>query len=223
MSYLSEQVKINNAQIGIALDGDGDRIMLVDENGSIVDGDAILYILSQNISDKNIGVVGTAMTNMAYENKYKELNIPFVRAKVGDKYVMEELVKNNYKIGGESSGHIINLNYSTTGDGLLTALQLLAIFSKNKEKNVSEYQADLQLMNQCMINVPLNNKVKNEELSLLYNDIFEVEERLKNNGRVLLRPSGTEPVLRVMVEAKEEKIAKLEAEYLVKKVKEKLI
>ena len=223
MSYLSEQVKINNAQIGIALDGDGDRIMLVDEDGNTVDGDAILYILSQNISDKNIGVVGTAMTNMAYENKYKELNIPFVRAKVGDKYVMEELVKNNYKIGGESSGHIINLNYSTTGDGLLTALQLLAIFSKNKEKNVSEYQADIQLMSQCMINVPLNNKVKKEDIDLLSSDIFEVEERLKNNGRVLLRPSGTEPVLRVMVEAKEEKIAKLEAEYLVKKVKEKLI
>jgi phosphoglucosamine mutase len=222
--YISKAVLDSKADFGIALDGDGDRIMLVDEKGQEIDGDSILYILSQynDVSGGTKGVVGTAMTNMAYENEYKRLNIPFVRAKVGDKYVLEQLAKNNYKIGGESSGHIINLNYGTTGDGLLTALQLLAIFSQNK-KAVSKFHSNIELMQQTMINVPLTSKVGADELSTLIEDVSVVEKRLGDSGRVLLRPSGTEPVLRVMVEATDKNIATKEAQYLVEKVKQKLV
>ena len=221
---ISKAVLEHGADIGISLDGDGDRIMLVDEKGQEIDGDAILYILSQYnaVSGGTNGVVGTVMTNAAYENEYKRLNIPFVRAKVGDRYVMEQLANNNYKLGGESSGHIINLNHGTTGDGLLTALQLLAVLSQDN-KPVSEFQSGFELMKQTMINVPLTSKVSADELSTLITDVTDVEKRLGDNGRVLLRPSGTEPVLRVMVEATDKAIATKEAEYLVEKVKQKLV
>ncbi|APC97448.1 phosphoglucosamine mutase [Francisella frigiditurris] len=220
---ISEAVLKNKADLGIALDGDGDRIIIVDEKGQEIDGDAILYILSNytKVSGSTAGVVGTAMTNMSYENEYKKQNIPFIRAKVGDRYVIEELVKNNYKLGGESSGHIINLNYGTTGDGLLTALQLLAILSL-ENKAVSELYSGVELMQQTMINVPLKSKVGADELSTLIEDVSTVEKRLGDNGRVLLRPSGTEPVLRVMVEATDKETATKEAEFLVEKVKSKL-
>ena len=214
----------NKADLGIALDGDGDRIIIVDENGDEIDGDGILNIISQysDICGGTDGIVGTQMTNMSYENHYKANDIPFIRSKVGDRYVLEDLVKYDYKIGGESSGHIINLNFGTTGDGLFTAIQLLAIFSQHS-KPVSKFKLQGKLMQQTLINVPLNKKVTSEGLAKLKSDVDEVENRLASRGRVLLRPSGTEPVLRVMVEANDKTLATEEAKYLVEKVKQKLV
>ncbi|MBK2077012.1 phosphoglucosamine mutase, partial [Francisella orientalis] len=175
-----------------------------------------------NICGGTIGIVGTQMTNMSYENHYKANNIPFIRSKVGDRYVLEDLVKHGYKIGGESSGHVINLNFGTTGDGLSTAIQLLAIFSQS-DKPVSAFKLPGELMQQTMINVPLNFKVTSDDLAKLVGDVAKAEERLGSRGRVLLRPSGTEPVLRVMVEADAKDLATKEAEHLVEKVKQKLV
>ncbi|KEI35131.1 phosphoglucosamine mutase [Francisella sp. W12-1067] len=221
---ISKAVLEYKADLGVALDGDGDRIIIVDETGSEIDGDGILNIISQysDICGGTKGIVGTQMTNMSYENHYRKNNVPFIRSKVGDRYVLEDLVKYDYKIGGESSGHVINLNFGTTGDGLLTAIQLLAIFSQI-DKPVSHFKLKDKLMQQTLINVPLEKKVTKEDLLKLSIDIEEVENRLADRGRVLLRPSGTEPVLRVMVEADDKDLATLEAEYLAKQVKQKLI
>ncbi|AEI35506.1 phosphoglucosamine mutase [Francisella salina] len=224
ISNIQKAVKEHNADLGISLDGDADRIIIVDENAQEIDGDGILNIIAQysDICGGTAGIVGTQMTNMSYENHYKSNNMSFIRSKVGDRYVLEDLVKHGYKIGGESSGHVINLNFGTTGDGLSTAIQLLAIFSQN-DKPVSAFKLDDELMQQTMINVPLNFKVTSDHLAKLASDVAEVEERLSNRGRVLLRPSGTEPVLRVMVEADNKNLATKEAEYLVEKVKQKLV
>ncbi|APC92319.1 MULTISPECIES: phosphoglucosamine mutase [Francisella] len=224
ISNIKKAVKEHNADLGISLDGDADRIIIVDENGQEIDGDGILNILAQysDICGGTKGIVGTQMTNMSYENHYKANNIPFIRSKVGDRYVLEDLVKYGYKIGGESSGHVINLNFGTTGDGLFTAIQLLAVFSQ-ADKPVSEFKLQGELMQQALINVPLNKKVTSQDLEKVAGDVNDVERRLGNRGRVLLRPSGTEPVLRVMVEADDKNLATNEAEYLVGKVKQKLV
>jgi phosphoglucosamine mutase len=213
----------HKADLGISLDGDADRIMIVDEKGCVIDGDGILNIISQfsDICGGKNGIVGTQMTNMSYENHYKKNNIPFIRSKVGDRYVLEDLVKYGYKIGGESSGHVINLNFGTTGDGLFTAVQLLAVFSQHN-KPVSQFKLQCELMQQTLINVPLVKKVTSKDLENLADDVAQVEKELASHGRVLLRPSGTEPVLRVMVEADDKELAQKYAEYLVEKVKEKI-
>ncbi len=220
---VAKAVLEHKADLGISLDGDADRIMIVDEKGCEIDGDGILNIISQyaDICGGTDGIVGTQMTNMSYENHYKKNNIPFIRSKVGDRYVLEDLVKYGYKIGGESSGHVINLNFGTTGDGLFTAVQLLAVFSQH-DKPVSEFKLQGELMQQTLINVPLAKKVTSEDLENLADDVAEVEKELASHGRVLLRPSGTEPVLRVMVEADDKGLAQKYAEYLVEKVKEKI-
>jgi len=224
MDNIKKAMKEHNADLGISLDGDADRIIIVDENTHEIDGDGILNILAQysDICGGTDGIVGTQMTNMSYENHYKANNIPFIRSKVGDRYVLEDLKKYGYKIGGESSGHVINLNFVTTGDGLFTAIQLLAIFSQ-ANKPVSEFKLQGELMQQTLINVPLVYKVTTQDLEKVSNYVEDVEARLADNGRVLLRPSGTEPVLRVMVEANDKELATKEAEYLVEKVKQKLV
>lgn len=223
INNISKAVIDHKANLGISLDGDADRIMVVDEKGDVIDGDGILNIISQfsDICGGTDGIVGTQMTNMSYENHYKQNNISFIRAKVGDRYVLEDLVKYDYKIGGESSGHIINLNFGTTGDALFTAAQLLAIFSQH-DKPISQYKLQGELMQQTLINVPLSKKVTVNDLKILVDDIEHVENELSSHGRVLLRPSGTEPVLRVMVEADDKDLAQKHAEHLVKKVKEKI-
>jgi len=222
---LANLVLENNADLGISFDGDGDRIIAVDEKGNTIDGDMILYILASHpdVAGATTGVVGTLMTNMAFENKFSDENIGFIRAKVGDRYVMEQLNKNaGFNIGGESSGHIINTNHSTTGDGIITSLQLLAIFSKVAH-SASFYYNSIPTMQQVMINVELANTIGADEMSLLYSDVADAEKLLGSRGRVLLRPSGTEPVLRVMVEAENKGLAQKNAEMLAKKVKIKLI
>lgn len=220
---VAKAVLEHEADLGISLDGDADRIMIVDENGCEIDGDEILSIISQytDICGGTDGIVGTQMTNMSYENYYKQNDITFIRSKVGDRYVLEDLVKYGYKIGGESSGHIINLNFGTTGDGLFTAIHLLAIFSQHN-KPVSQFKMKGQLMQQVLINVSLAKKITTADLNQLTADVEEVEKALKDRGRVLLRPSGTEPVLRVMVEADTKDLAEKYAKYLVEKVKTKL-
>ncbi|AXA34519.1 phosphoglucosamine mutase [Francisella adeliensis] len=220
---IAKAVQEHNADLGISLDGDADRIMIVDEKGDLIDGDGILNIISQfsDICGGTDGIVGTQMTNMSYENHYKQNDIPFIRSKVGDRYVLEDLVKYGYKIGGESSGHVINLNFGTTGDALFTAAQLLAIFSQYN-KPVSQFKLAGELMQQVLINVPLAKKVTPKDLDKLANDVAQTETELASHGRVLLRPSGTEPVLRVMVEADDKGLAQKHAEYLVEKVKEKI-
>lgn len=219
LDALKTAVINQNADLGIAFDGDGDRIMLIDETGCVVDGDDILLALAKY--NENIpGVVGTVMTNLAIEQEFSKLNLPFKRAKVGDRYVMELLLENNWTLGGESSGHIIDLRYNSTGDGLTAALQILALLTK-VNKPLSTLMSS-QKMPQLMINVPLTKKLDANDMSLLIEDVSFVEKTLGSDGRVVLRPSGTEPVLRVMVEAKTVDLTKKWVDYLVEKVKEKL-
>ncbi len=219
LDALKTAVINQNADLGIAFDGDGDRIMLVDETGCVVDGDDILLALAKY--NENIpGVVGTVMTNLAIEQEFLKLHLPFKRAKVGDRYVMELLLENNWTLGGESSGHIIDLRYNSTGDGLTAALQILALLTK-VNKPLSTLISS-QKMPQLMVNVPLTKKLDANDMSLLIEDVSFVEKTLGSDGRVVLRPSGTEPVLRVMVEAKTVDLTKKWVDYLVEKVKEKL-
>ena len=218
LDLLRNLVITEGANLGIAFDGDGDRLMLIDDQGKTVDGDDILCILSKypDIVGKVSGVVGTIMTNLAIENDFKKRKINFQRAKVGDRYVLELLRKYNWSLGAEASGHVINLYYNTTGDALLTLLQILAIMAKT-DKSLSDL-SNIQKIPQVMINVPLRHQLDSSDLSLFIQDVRFVEKKLKNNGRVVLRPSGTESVLRIMVEAKYKADAQYWAEYLVGKV-----
>lgn len=219
LDALKTAVINQKADLGIAFDGDGDRIMLVDETGCVIDGDEILLVLAQH-SENISGVVGTVMTNLAIEQAFAKLELPFKRAKVGDRYVMELLLENNWALGGESSGHIIDLRYNSTGDGLMAALQILALLTK--ENKPLSALVGIQKMPQLMITVPLIKKLDANDMSLLIEDVSFVEKALGDDGRVVLRPSGTEPVLRVMVEAKTVDLTKKWVDYLVEKVKEKL-
>lgn len=193
------------ADIGIALDGDGDRVILVDENGKLINGDQILYIITKyRIDQKHMagGVVGTVMSNYALEKAIQKLDLYFVRTKVGDRYVLDALKKNGWRLGGEPSGHIVCLDKTTTGDGIVAALQVLAYMSM-KQLPLSELAKDLNLYPQVLLNVKTNNAsilMENENIKKLVEDI---ENKLAKKGRVLLRPSGTEPVIRVMVEGAE--------------------
>lgn len=219
LHQLKSAVIDQGAYLGIAFDGDGDRIMLLDETGCVVDGDDILLVLAKHTGNVQ-GVVGTVMTNLAIEQAFSKLGLPFKRAKVGDRYVMELLIENNWALGGESSGHIIDLRYNTTGDGLMAALQVLAFLSKAQQPLSA--LINIQKMPQLMVNVPLTKKLDANDMSLLIEDIRFVEKILSDDGRVVLRPSGTELVLRVMVEATTIELTKQWVNYLVKKVKEKL-
>ena len=201
---LRAHVLLERADVGIALDGDGDRLIMVDHRGEIVDGDEILYVLArarQNDGNLKGGVVGTLMTNLALEHSLDEMNIPFARAGVGDRYVMELLRKQGWELGGENSGHIICLDRVTTGDAIVAALAVLAVM-KSTGDSLARLRADMQLYPQVLLNVPVSKKVDLSEHDEIQTAVEQAEKTLGDSGRVLLRPSGTEPLVRVMVEGK---------------------
>lgn len=209
-------VVAEQADIGIALDGDGDRVVMVDHQGEVVDGDEILTIIAVALQDEGVlqgGVVGTLMSNLGMEVALRKRGIPFVRAKVGDRYVMEALAENDWIIGGEGSGHIICRNLTTTGDGVVAALQILRIIVSSG-KSLAGLKRVMTKMPQRMINVRLPEKKEVCSLPVVQKAVRDVEDRLGETGRVLLRPSGTEPVVRVMIEGENEKQVRAYAEEL---------
>lgn len=205
---LAETVLAEGADIGIAFDGDGDRVVMVDHLGHVVDGDEILYVIARDRRRQNIdfgGVVGTAMSNLGLELALDSLDVPFVRTKVGDRYVMAEMLDRGWDLGGESSGHIICLDITTTGDGIVSALQALAAVV-NCDQPLAELKSKMRKLPQSMVNVKLAKSFDLDGNKAVQAAVTDVESRLGENGRVLLRPSGTEPVLRVMVEGEDDKV-----------------
>ncbi len=204
---LQAKVLETQADIGIALDGDGDRLILVDAMGEIVDGDEILYIMSQHRLKKsrlNGGLVGTLMTNLGLEQACARANIPFVRAAVGDRYVLEQLAVEQWELGGETSGHIICLDKTTTGDAIIAALELLQVMV-NTGKSLNDLKTGMEKFPQKMINVRLENGKSSQTAEIIDcasvgDAVKQAQSELSSNGRVVLRPSGTEPLIRVMVE-----------------------
>ena len=217
---IQEKVLAKQANIGIAIDGDGDRISICDHQGKIYDGDDILFILSrdpENLPDKS-GVVGTLMTNAGLEQSFKDRNIPFTRVKVGDRYVLEKLLNKNWNLGGETSGHIIMLDQHFTGDGTLAALKVLSRMIR-EEQELSELNKGWQKMPQRLVNVEINQNYKFNEDPNFIKKVKEIENNLNGNGRLLIRPSGTEPILRILVEARDNKLLEL-ADSLANKIKQ---
>ena len=209
---LQAAVLQNEADYGLALDGDGDRLMMVDRNGKVYDGDSLIYVIAKARALEGIeigGVVGTVMTNMAMEIALKEQGVQFCRAKVGDRYVLEQLHQRGWLIGGEASGHILCMDKHNTGDGIISALQVLAAL-RILGQDLATVCADWQPYPQTMINVRIQKGQKWQEASA--GVLAEVEKELEGRGRVVLRASGTEPVVRVMVEAKQADWAKKGAE-----------
>jgi phosphoglucosamine mutase len=200
---LSAAVKENRADIGIALDGDADRLLMVDANGRVYNGDELLYVMAMDrLSFSRVeGVVGTLMTNMALEVAFRQLGVDFARAKVGDRYVLEILQERGWLLGGEGSGHLLCLDKHTTGDGIVSALQVLSAL-KRSGKTLEQATADLTLYPQRLINVKVKPGFDWQKDSALLSEKEAVEAELGDAGRVLIRASGTEPLLRVMVEAK---------------------
>ena len=204
---LQAAVKKHNAALGIAFDGDADRVIMVDEHGEIVDGDELLYIIAahqQETHNFKGGVVGTVMTNLGIEKAFTQKGIPFIRSKVGDRYVLEQLKRNDWLLGGESSGHIIHLGFTTTGDAMVSALLgLWAVVESGK--TLSELRTSVKKCPQKMINVTIQSAIDATQQQKIDIAVKEIESQLNQCGRVLLRPSGTEPLMRVMVEGEDKK------------------
>lgn len=201
---LRAHVLMERADIGVALDGDADRLIMIDHRGEVVDGDELLYVLVKSRLDsgeKVPGVAGTLMSNLGLEHALSELGVEFVRAKVGDRYVLEELRNRDWMLGGESSGHIICLDRTTTGDGLVAALQILAYIQESGEP-LASLRAGMTRYPQVLVNVPLSHREALNDNAEVQKAVAAAEAELGDSGRVLLRPSGTEPVVRVMVEGR---------------------
>ncbi len=202
---LIEKVKEEKADLGIALDGDADRLQLVDAHGRLFNGDELLYLIAKARKDAGEsvkGVVGTLMTNMAVEKAIQAEGIQFERAKVGDRYVLEKLKENNWQLGGEGSGHLICLDKHTTGDGIVAALQVLSAMKQN-QKTLAQLLEKVTLFPQSLINVKYKQGYDWKTDAKMQEAITQAEKNLNGSGRVLIRPSGTEPLLRVMVEAQD--------------------
>ena len=221
---LAAKVLETGADIGIAFDGDGDRVIMVDNLGQIVDGDQLLYIIATDRQSRGVlrgGVVGTLMTNLGMEKALEAQGIPFARAKVGDRYVNELLLTNNWYLGGESSGHIICRETSTTGDGILSALKVLEAM-RTTGKSLSEMVAGIQLYPQTMINVRVQQKRDTDTIPAIVAAVQQAEQDMAGKGRVLLRASGTEPLIRVMVEGEDAEQVRIQAETLAKVVEQEM-
>jgi phosphoglucosamine mutase len=202
---LIEKVKEEKADLGIALDGDADRLQLVDAHGRLFNGDELLYLIAKARKDAGEsvkGVVGTLMTNLAVEKAIQAEGIQFERAKVGDRYVLEKLKENNWQLGGEGSGHLICLDKHTTGDGIVAALQVLSAM-KQHQKTLAQLLEKVTLFPQTLINVKYKQGYDWKSDAKIQEAIKQAEKNLSGSGRVLIRPSGTEPLLRVMVEAQD--------------------
>jgi phosphoglucosamine mutase len=218
---LVEAVKAHGADYGIALDGDADRLQLVDAAGRLYNGDELLYVLVADRLDRGQavpGAVGTLMTNMAVELAFQRRDVPFVRAKVGDRYVLEELVCRNWELGGEGSGHLLALDRHTTGDGIVSALQVLQAVVRSGH-DLAHWLAGVTLFPQRLINVRLQPDQDWQNSAALKKAREAIEQELLGRGRVLIRPSGTEPLLRIMVEAQDQALADSCCERLVAAVK----
>ncbi|HPO20696.1 MAG TPA: phosphoglucosamine mutase, partial [Rubrivivax sp.] len=213
---LAERVRAERADVGIALDGDADRLLMVDAQGRLYNGDELLYVM---VADRLArgqrvpGVVGTLMTNMAVEMALRRLDIPLVRAKVGDRYVLEELVQRGWQLGGEGSGHLLVLDRHTTGDGIVSALQVMQAL-RHGDASLATALRDVQLYPQTLLNVRLPDGRDWRANAVLADAQQTVDAELGDAGRVLIRASGTEPVLRIMVEARDADIGRKAAERL---------
>jgi phosphoglucosamine mutase len=208
---LQQAVVAQGADLGIALDGDGDRVMMADASGRLYDGDQLLYVIARSRLESGglAGVVGTLMTNLGMEHALAQLGVPVVRAKVGDRYVLETLIERGWKLGGENSGHIICLDRHTTGDGIVSALQVLAAL-RLQQITLEQACAELTLYPQTLVNVRLPSGFDWQKRPEIESARLAAEQELGGSGRVLLRASGTEPLLRVMVEGREaQQVAKL--------------
>jgi phosphoglucosamine mutase len=200
---MSAAVLAHRADLGIALDGDADRLVMCDAKGRVYNGDELLYVMVRDrmMTGPVAGAVGTLMTNMALEVKFKELGVGFARAKVGDRYVLEVMKENGWLFGGEGSGHLLALDKHTTGDGIVSALQVLSALQRSG-KSLEECCAELELFPQTLINVKVSNGFDWTKNAAMVAEKELVEQELGDTGRVLIRASGTEPLIRVMVEAK---------------------
>lgn len=219
---LQAAVKKEQADLGIALDGDADRVIMVDDKGNLVDGDELLYVIARDRQGEgalNGGVVGTLMTNLGLEHALTNAGIPFGRAAVGDRYVMEMLLSKGWMLGGESSGHIICLDRTTTGDGTISALQVVSAMVR-QGKSLRDLLDGVSKYPQTLINVKMAERVNVVDQAPVKSAVAEAEAELNGSGRVLLRPSGTEPLIRVMVEGKDGKQVQSVAEGLADVVKQ---
>ena len=222
---LAKTVLETNSDFGLAFDGDGDRIIAVDENGQIVDGDQIMFIIGQamhkNQELKKDMIVSTVMSNLGFYKALENEGISSNKTKVGDRYVVEEMRKGDYNLGGEQSGHIVMMDYNTTGDGLLTGIQLASII-KMSGKPLSELAAQMKKYPQSLINVRVTDKYNVEKNEDVKAEIAKVEAEMNGEGRILVRPSGTEPLVRVMVEASTDDNANRYAEQIAQVVEAKM-
>ena len=219
---IKEATLKHKADLGIAFDGDGDRVVMIDDKGHIVDGDQLVLVIARALKEKNQlkgGVVGTLMTNMAIEKAFQNLGVEFVRTQVGDRYVLETLLEKGWHIGGENSGHILTLDQHSTGDAIIASLQVLKSL---RLLNQSLYEAtkDSPLYPQVLINVETHKKIDLEKNKSIQDALKIVEQKLNSKGRVLLRPSGTEPKIRVMVEGEDIEAVKNHANFIADKVRD---
>lgn len=219
---LRQQVLEQKADLGIALDGDGDRVVMIDHRGHVLDGDDLLYIIVKHKKIRSKlegGLVGTVMSNLGFEHALKQLEIDFIRVPVGDRHIMSELIKRRWYLGGEPSGHVICMDTTTTGDGIITALQVLAAM-RHQDQSLADIRSGLTKYPQILLNVNVAQQDNLIEKPHIQKVIKDVENELGSKGRVLLRCSGTEPLVRVMVEGEDECHVKQLAEKLADVVRE---
>lgn len=224
INTIASFVKENNVDVGFAFDGDGDRVLAVDSKGNIVDGDKIMFILAKHLKEqgelKDNMVVSTVMSNIGFYKAIEENGLQSVKTAVGDRYVVEEMRNNGYSLGGEQSGHIILMNYATTGDGILTAVKLADII-KTSGKSLEELAGEVSIYPQKLVNIKVIDKKSAMEDVEILAECEKVEKELEGNGRILLRASGTENLIRVMVEASSDELTDKYCEQVAKIVREK--
>ncbi|WP_455485987.1 phosphoglucosamine mutase [Gemella sp.] len=224
INTIVEFVKNNDVDMGFAFDGDGDRVLAVDAKGNIVDGDKIMFILAKHLKNqgelKDNMVVSTVMSNIGFYKAIDEHGLQSVKTAVGDRYVVEEMRNNDYSLGGEQSGHIILMNYATTGDGILTAVKLADII-KSSGKSLEELANEVSIYPQKLVNIKVVDKKTAMEDSEILDECKKVEKELEGNGRILLRASGTENLIRVMVEASSDELTDKYCEQVARIVREK--